>query len=413
MRLGEVGLAAWKRLDSQAARGLYERAVSLAPAGTLRRLRLECDLGVALKNVGRADDALELLDGVIRAAESLGEPEIALRARIEQAIPNVLAGAMSGGDLVALVVASIPLLETAGDDLALARAWHMVAAVEGGMLARADRSATAAERALGHYARAGFPSSAAAQLVAQAARDGPQPVPQCIELCRRLIIEESGELGAAPYIRCALAYLHALSGETEPARSELELSNRGLAELGDQSGLYGPWTLAAARVELLAGRLDAAEAVLSDACESLRALSERAWLATQASQLADVLLRSDRPDEAAGLVDEAAELALVDDLVPQTSWRRVRAKLLAASGSPDEGEQLAREAVALLDGSDHLCLRGETLLDLAHVLSTGGRGPPSREAAMSALVLFEAKQASVLALRARLAADPLTIVGTA
>jgi DNA-binding SARP family transcriptional activator len=407
-RLAEAGLSAWKRLDVRAAVGLYERAVALVPADSPRRLRLECDFGVALKNTGRVDEALELLENVATAASRRGDTPMELRAQIEQAMPRLLAGELSGADVVALVEASAPSLAEAGDDLALARAWHIAAAVDGGMLGRGDRAESEAERALTHYLRAGFPAHAAVQLLAHTQTSGSKPVPSAIETCRRLLALEADERARTAYIRHPLAYLLALVGQFEVARSELDASRLGLAELGDRDALNKTWAFSAARVEGLASRLDAEAAILGSACLVLRAEGDRAWLATHAAVLADVELRLGHSDEAARLADEAAALALADDLVPQAGWRRVRAKLLVAAGSPVEGERLARDAVALLDACDDLCMKGEALLDLAEVLAAGRRPARALEGARSALALFEAKQAATLVARARRLVDRLS-----
>jgi DNA-binding SARP family transcriptional activator/tetratricopeptide (TPR) repeat protein len=411
-RLGEAALAAWRRIDHHAALGLYKRAVALLPAGSPERLPLECNLGVALKNTGRADEAVELLDRVIQAAGDVGAQPIVLRAHIEAAMPRLMAGAISPADLIALVDDAIPELEAASDELGLARAWHMAASVEVGMRGRADRCVVGASNAVAHYMRAGFPSGAAGALQAHAALWGSQPVPRAIALCRQLVADQPSELGATPYVRYELAQLHALAGDVETARSEIKLSRDGLGELGDRSALQTTWTFSAARVEALAARLDVAASMLETACESLRTQGERAWLATHASKLADVMLRLDRPDDAASLVDEAAALALVDDLVPQTGWRRVRARLLARAGSAEEGERVAREALAMLDGSDDLCLRGETLLDLAEVLRFGEEDAKAGEAATDALGLFEMKESSVLVDLARRAISRIDADGS-
>ena len=54
-------------------------------------------------------------------------------------------------------------------------------------------------------------------------------------------------------------------------------------------------------------------------------------------------------------------------------WRQARGKLLARRGELEEGERLAREAVALAEETDMLNVHGDALLDLAEVLALAGR----------------------------------------
>jgi hypothetical protein len=66
----------------------------------------------------------------------------------------------------------------------------------------------------------------------------------------------------------------------------------------------------------------------------------------------------------------------------------------------------------MLDGSDDLCLRGETLLDLAEVLRLGGEDAKAGEAATDALGLLEMKESSVLVDLARRAISGIDAAGS-
>jgi hypothetical protein len=75
--------------------------------------------------------------------------------------------------------------------------------------------------------------------------------------------------------------------------------------------------------------------------------------------------------------------------------------VLARQGDDREAEQAAREAVALIEGTDALELRGGALLDLAEVLILAGRMREAQDSAEAALGFFERKGNVVSAEEAR------------
>jgi hypothetical protein len=129
----------------------------------------------------------------------------------------------------------------------------------------------------------------------------------------------------------------------------------------------------AAAVELLAGRPDAAEAVLVDADRALERLGETGERSNIAANLAHALLAQDRQAEAARYADTCRSLAAREDLYAQVRWRGASARVLAAQGRDAEAGRLAGEAVALAERTDMLNLRAAALLDLAATARAGGR----------------------------------------
>jgi hypothetical protein len=67
----------------------------------------------------------------------------------------------------------------------------------------------------------------------------------------------------------------------------------------------------------------------------------------------------------------------------------------------DEGERLAREAVAAACETDFVNFRADALLDLATVLDTAGRTGETRSLIEEAVRLYEAKGNTVSAQTAR------------
>jgi len=80
-------------------------------------------------------------------------------------------------------------------------------------------------------------------------------------------------------------------------------------------------------------------------------------------------------------------LAWPDDLHAQVGWRAARAQACAGRGNAQRGEELAREAIALLEDADDLDLRGDAFVSLGTTLS----GSERRDAYAEAVALYEAK----------------------
>jgi hypothetical protein len=70
-------------------------------------------------------------------------------------------------------------------------------------------------------------------------------------------------------------------------------------------------------------------------------------------------------------------------------------------GRSEQAIAAAEAARVLSDGTDDLCLAGQTAFDLAIVLRAAGRGQQARSAGLAALRGLEAKGATMLAGRVR------------
>ena len=81
----------------------------------------------------------------------------------------------------------------------------------------------------------------------------------------------------------------------------------------------------------------------------------------------------------------------------QVLWRQVQASVLAHRGEHSAGERLAREAVAIADGTDMLWAQGDAYRDLAGVLEAGGRREKAIAAWHEALRRYEHKEIVPLA----------------
>jgi tetratricopeptide (TPR) repeat protein len=172
-------------------------------------------------------------------------------------------------------------------------------------------------------------------------------------------------------------------------------------ELGQVSTAEANCGAVAARIELEAGDYAAAEQVLRSTCQALELAGDRAYLATAAAELANVLCLCGQFDEAGEWCSLAAELGATDDIITQAFWRTARARLLVQDGKLSDAEELAREAVRLMEETDALTAKAGFLLDMAAILQAAGKPGEAVEAVQRAIELFDRKGNVVGAKRAR------------
>jgi tetratricopeptide (TPR) repeat protein len=250
-------------------------------------------------------------------------------------------------------------------------------------LAVADRLITIG-RATGHsVARDG-----GARVLALSLLDGPIPTDQGIERCSELLEATPGPGRAIPMQ--FIAELLAARGEFEQARSMLAESQQVTEALGLSMNLMmSKWTEGA--IEALAGRWTVAETSLRQLHEVLVDADEGWAIGGVGALLGEVLLEQDRLDEARELITAARAHAAPRSIYYQAWWRRAMARVEARDGRHEQAVSLAREALALIEGSDWLYFKAEAELALAEVLQHAGSEHEAAEAAARALALCEAK----------------------
>jgi len=201
---------------------------------------------------------------------------------------------------------------------------------------------------------------------------------------------------------CAyLGGLVAMRGDFDEATALVGRATRIYRELGRTPTIASTCAPIAARIHGLAGDLEAAERALRDSCETLEAVRNRNAVATQAAQLADVLHRLGRGEDAETWTSLAERRAVADDVASQVAVRSVRAKLLADAGDAAAAEELAQDAVARIAATDALNAHGGALLDLAEVLARSGRGDEAAAARERAVELYDRKGNVAAAAEAR------------
>jgi tetratricopeptide (TPR) repeat protein len=157
----------------------------------------------------------------------------------------------------------------------------------------------------------------------------------------------------------------------------------------------------AGMTELIAGDFGAAEQILRQGAETLRALGERGYRSTAVAFLAEALCAQGRLDEAQRLTEDAEALAGVGDFVSQAQWRATRAKLLARRGKFGAAARLADEALAQIPATSFDPLLGDVLTAKADVSRLAGAPGDAETSLRRALQLYEDRRMTPLAERTR------------
>jgi len=404
-RLGAAGRRALGRGDLPAASKLLERAVDLLPAGDPGGQELLVELADVLVATGGFPRAEAILDQVAAGAAGHGDERLAAHARVGRLRMQV--GVASDLDAAALQEQTRQAIATFAqfeDQRGLAKAWGLLAAL-GFLRCRIAEAEAAAGQAVTHARLAGDDpaESWARGLLAQSAFWGPVPATEGIRRCQELLGQAGGNRRSELTALQSMAGLQAMAAQPEAAMATVELT---LALAGDM----GENRVAALAREFVASALSLsgepaeAERQLRQAIRVLERQGESGMRSNLLADLAHVLHRLDRPEEALGAAMASRAIAADDDLFAQVRWRGAAARSLALQGREAEAGRLAAEAVELAEPTDMLTMRGDALLDQAAVAVAAGRPGDAAAGARAALDLYRAKGNRPGAARAEAAA---------
>jgi class 3 adenylate cyclase/tetratricopeptide (TPR) repeat protein len=405
-KLASAGRRALARGDLPAAVSLLRRSVALLPPTSEFRVELLVDLADALLQQGAFEACQAVLDEARGSAEGLVERRLTARVDLIQAgLRQFIGGEAVATRALETVAAAIPVLEAAGDEAGLARAARLemfTEVMQGHFTAATEAAARIARHArLAHDQRL---VSRSVSPIAYMLWHGPLPVPEAVERCHDLLASVEGDRKVEAALRRALAVLLAMDRQFEAAREQYRRSQDILNELG--AGIDAHSTaLESARVEILAGDLEAAARELRRDDAALAAVGEAYLRSTIAGMLGDVLLSLGDVEGAEQATTISAELAAEDDILSQVMWRSTRARLLARAGRIDEAGQMISSAITMVEATEETGLKADALIALADVRAAAGDGGGSRQALEDALGVLEAKadRASAARVAARLA----------
>jgi DNA-binding SARP family transcriptional activator len=387
-RLGAGGMDAWKLGDAGTAVPLLERAVAALPTTHARRAELLCELGAALNTLGLRVEAADAL----AAAESSGDRPMRLRARVERAALATLAGELSADEMVAIADDAARVFEALEDSRSLGRALMLAAWIRGGALAQHTQALDAAERALVEYQRAGLPASTCVGQIASALRLGPTPAARGIARCRALLTSAADDSPTQAAVAAHLGGLCGMTGDFDSARGHLAQARALYVELGRAPSIRWICNPIEAAVARLAGQLEDAAQLLEVSCRELLEAGDTFHVATQAAELADVLLELGRTEAAASWHAAAKEHRQPRDAEGAILLLATTARL---TGDPAP----AHEAAALAEETDALNLRASVQVTLAEVLARDGEQAGAERALANAQALYREKENAAAAAR--------------
>jgi class 3 adenylate cyclase/tetratricopeptide (TPR) repeat protein len=391
-RLGAAGRRASARGDLDAAISFLMRAVALLPGESRERIELLPELVEALYEAGRLSEAETYSAAGIEAVEAFGDEHLIAVARVQRAWFKAYADPGDGSEwALAEAERAIPVLERAGDDGALARAWEAVFEVNW-LRGQLTAARAAAERGLAHAERARDDRQQGRLRIARTASAGFGLVPQdemAEEMERDLAwARRTGSLWLEALLIQAMGTLQARRGDPQGGEKLIELGMSTIAELGMRifaAGLVPNWIWHVTDDPVVI------EARLRESYSALLEAGDKAMVGSVAASLGEALYRQGRYEEAEEMVRVGEDTAGADDIYLQVLWRAVRAKLLARRELFGEAEGLAREAVALAYESEYVDARSDAQLALGEVLRLAGRTGEAEEALEEARALHEAK----------------------
>jgi DNA-binding SARP family transcriptional activator/class 3 adenylate cyclase len=392
-RLASAGRFAFRRGDTRAAINLLERARALPSTDDRPWLALTPHLGFALLQVGELERADSVLSEAIERAGILGDHRTERHAWLvrEQLRLTTQPERINATESLHEAQEALAVLQEAGDDDALTRAWiclYFLYHCTGD--AAALREAT--ERALDHARKAGSRLDEAWSLtmLGYSLTDGPTPACEGARVLENLLDELRGDPFGDAMVCALLAYLVAMQGRIDEARALIVRSQGAMAELG----LGTSRTLAemqSGRVEILAGNPEAAERAARAAAQHAAEIAD-SWFYVDASiDVARAVCDQGRPRECLRILDETEKHASPPDPEIDVSRPATRALALAQIGHLSEAEALATVAVTHAREMEYPNYHGDALVVLAEILQLTNRPAEAATALSEAAFVFNRK----------------------
>jgi class 3 adenylate cyclase/tetratricopeptide (TPR) repeat protein len=407
-KLASAGRRALGRGDAPAATSLFQRAETLAASAPELRGAILVDLGAALREAGSLDASGSTLADAVETATQAGDRRAAARARLERAFTQMhswqgLEGIPDVADEV------LPVLTELGDDEGLVRAWSLSGWAEY-VHCRISAAESKLERALASLEQATDRRQERGIFtwLAKANVDGPRRADEAIARLGEL----RARLGNDPTLDALTAtnraQLEAMRGRFEEARQLYRSAHASFEELGQFLPLAGA-RLDSGLVEVLAGDPKAAERELASGYQLLESIGGTSVLSSVAALLGGAVLAQGRADEAERYASLSAEISSDGDVFSQVEWRILQSSVCTATGRPEEGWELAQEALQLLVESDALSLKAGAFAALGAASDAVGRSGDAAAAWADADRLAQRK--GNVALAARLQTQRLTQSG--
>ncbi len=364
--LASAGRRAYSRGDMPSAIRLLDRAVDLA-VDEREGLRIAPDLGAALYEAGRLDEARLVLGEGGDAAAELGEEIAVHRATVELGFVRIdLDPDPPTGEILDAAHAAATALEARDEHRAAARAWQLVALVHH-HFGRQDPRLQALERAAAAHARANIDDATLLVRMASALCNGPAPLGAGRRRVQNWLLRMRGRPHAEAGLLEYLATFARLMGEPETSADLFERAHRHAEDLRDPVTLWGI-AYNKAELGLLCGDpLDEAITQVRSARDALDQLGERNRLSTTIGLEAVLLAEAGLAQEALDAAARSADLGAGDDFLTEAMWRLARSR----AGDRDAAS-LAADAVNLTDRTDFPVWRAESRVAHGQALAAAG-----------------------------------------
>jgi ATP/maltotriose-dependent transcriptional regulator MalT len=219
---------------------------------------------------------------------------------------------------------------------------------------------------------------------------GPRPAGEVLDLLRREAEAEDISRALRGSRRMIEGPLLAFLDRPGEARAALAEARAVFEEMHSAVQLFH-LAFVSGMTELIIGDDAEAERHLTYMFDELVRRDERSYLSTVAPLLGEIRLRQGQAGPAADLARMGRSLALAEDVVSQSQWRMLLAKVAAREGDGDRVLPLAAEAVEWIERSDQLSWTADVYMGLADVQLAAGRPGQARASVERALELYEAK----------------------
>jgi predicted ATPase len=366
-RLAAAGLRALSG-DLVAACDLLSRAVALLPADSPRRLNLLTELSRGLQLTGELGRAREVLEEAVQRCDDHGLREVGAHARLALVdLRRSTEPERAYAELPRLLADVLPALESARDDRGLSLAYQLEAAALQYRVRWAAMEQPLA-KSLHHAGRSGDRRlvELAQSLQVGSMFHGPLPLDQARARLEEMLAQPSASPWHQASVSARLAGILALQGDPEAGRKAIAEVRQVFHDLGRELSSLAT-TFMSGPIEMLADNPEAAAAQLSEACDGLLAMGDKAFTSTLAALLAEAWWRCGNHEAAAEAVGLSRRLAGMGDVISQVRWRSVQAKLHAVRRNGHEAEALCSQAVQLVIGTDEVTSQGDVLADAAEV----------------------------------------------
>jgi class 3 adenylate cyclase/tetratricopeptide (TPR) repeat protein len=394
-RLGAAGRRALWRGDNRAAAALLERAVEL-----LRASRLDVALELDLASVQQAPpEAAAIAARAAEGARDAGDLSGEAAARVVDGFQRLLFGQGSPDEVDSLADVAIPLLEQANDDACLVHVWAAYGFGVANVRGQYAEWARAAGKCLRHARLAGQRPAHLFYLEVPLIV-GPIPADEALATLDAALPE-----APHPSVLIVRSQFLAMLGRFDEAWPNARQASDRLRELAAGPHAGGEYTLA--EIAALDGKHALAAEYMEQYCDYLAEHGQQGLLSTFSPWLGRILCTLGRFDEAASRSELGRELGDEHDVLTQSLWRQVRARVDSHRGRHEDAERLAREAVAMIEQTDALNFQAAAHADLADVLAAAGRTAEAVAALEQALDRYERKRNASAAAQVRTRVEAL------